>query len=1120
MVLSVFVALGAFCGKAQAFPRPTLSLDGTWRFATDPEDVGEAQEWYLPSVSLPSMPLPGYAPEANGAIQVPGIWDNQGYGTETDRLRHNMPGKGWYRRTVRIPASWRGQRIFLCVGGVHRYAKTWVEGHYLGEHIGFLSTFEYDLTDIAEAGSTVTIVIQVDSRQRWEVDAMYGAGNLADYMMIEWGGIWGHVQLEARDEAWLSELFVRPNVTASRCGVSATLNGQPGYADHFRLEVLDRDGHSVATRDTPLPEAVVAGQTVETSVRIPEAKLWSPDQPYVYQARLSLLRGDEVIDTVGSGFGMREIAIDGARILLNGKRLMLRGYGDDHIYPKEMAFSLNKEMYLERLRVIKSYGFNHVRHHSTIMPDEYYEACDEVGIMPTAEFPIVYSAFLPGTGSIWQQHVPEGTGPEPAVATYKREWAAAITRHRNHPSLLCWVMGNELWEGIPLRHEFQRIVRELDPTRPFADSDGLGTGLLQKENDRDTLDLYFVMFNVWSNPIDLPEKFHSPEPLKPVISHETGNYVTFTRPDTIGAFKHNVKPYWLTPAVERLEELGYLDEADLWAEKSEYLYMLCHKYNIEALRKNPYLSGHHWWLFQDYWTSSNGIVDFYFRPKAAITGEDVRKIVNDVVLLQDGLTTTYRGATDLSATLSVSDFSMAPHTRASAELRITLGEEVIHEQTITPETLEQGAVTPLGDVAIQVPDVSVPTPLKLEATLTLDDRVYRNDWSARVYPAICPPPDLDVPVYASRGALPYCEGGGAQVIPKRGTLSEHAVYVAGAFDTRMVDAVEKGACLVMVGDGAGLLPTWPATFRTTWWKAGHGDGFVHFPVNYSRNNCGTLVYDHPVTRAMAPEGWCDDGWYALIQDGRQFVLENVPARPNVIIRALPGLAAVQDKAMLFEVRVGEGRLIASGLNHEKGKGSPAHQWLFARMLEHATAGPRPETSWPVSMLRVCALPSGPYLTGFRKLLSETCERGQTRSYRGVDVEHYICRQTEAGTRLTWAADPMPTDWDEDKLVYVFAGGFGWHSEPRTDGFRFWLNEKPCISFNLPEDSRTWVSDDGQVKLRYESKWNNTEDWSGLFYLEVANSVLTPGEPVQFSVESMGSGSRRWLALAPYADLGL
>jgi hypothetical protein len=103
---------------------------------------------------------------------------------------------------------------------------------------------------------------------------------------------------------------------------------------------------------------------------------------------------------------------------------------------------------------------------------------------------------------------------------------------------------------------------------------------------------------------------------------------------------------------------------------------------------------------------------------------------------------------------------------------------------------------------------------------------------------------------------------------------------------------------------------------------------------------------------MAPDGWCDDGWFYLIEGGRKFVLETAPARPNVIIRALPGMMLVEDDAMLFEVGVGKGTLILSGLNHRRAEGRPENQWLMARLLEYAAGFPQPKAKWPASFVSV------------------------------------------------------------------------------------------------------------------------------------------------------------------------
>jgi hypothetical protein len=683
----------------------------------------------------------------------------------------------------------------------------------------------------------------------------------------------------------------------------------------------------------------------------------------LYTARLSLLKGSQVIDRIESRFGMRQFTIDGYRILLNGKRILLRGYGDDHIYPEQMAMPSDKELHLRQLRIIKSYGFNHVRHHSTIMPPEYYDACDEIGMLPNAEFLICYANSIPGVGSWWQQKSPAGTtDPTPALQTYRREWTAAIKQNRNHPSIFCWVMGNELYDATPKpRSLFGDIVRRYDWTRPFADSDGLG-GLPDAATDRSTLDIWSVQFAEWSSLFDNPGKLQTPQPKKPLIEHEAGNYPTFSRPDLVDQFQHNIKPFWMTAGRERLQKLGLLEEANRWAQKSERLYALLHKHNLEALRKNRYMSGYHWWLFQDYWTSSNGLVDHYFRPKS-ITMEEVRKFNNDVVLLQDGLQRTYRSKTHLGLKLFVSNFA-SDVLEGTFAYDVKAGNRVLVEKQAPVKNLAQGDLSELAAIDCDLPDVSRPTKLTVTVTLSTGKQRVSNDWSTRLYPARIAPQKSSTPVFAEEAKAKQLAAWGVQSMPPQGPLPSKAVYLTGQLDPRLVDAMTRGACVILF-DGPGhcqgknligvslvcnsvvngvagpVLPPYAITFRTSWWKAGE---------NREENNTGTFVYDHPVTTAMAPDGSCDDGWFYLLDGSCKFDLEKAPLRPEVFIRALPSLLLVADEAILFQVGVGKGALIVSGLNHRAAQGRPENDWLLAKLIEHAATFPKPKAQWPSSFL--------------------------------------------------------------------------------------------------------------------------------------------------------------------------
>ncbi len=1092
-----------------------MSLDGMWNFATDPENRGETAGWYRPAVKLPPMPLAGYAPEANGKIRVPGIWDNQGYGTETDKLRHSFVGKGWYKRQLTIPQDWAGRRVFLRVTGICRYAKVWMDEKFLGEHLGAVSAFEYEVTKHVKPGQTVTITIQIDSKQRWAVDALYGCSFLADYMEVAWGGIWGHVLLEARAPAWLSDLYVRPDAPHSSCAVSATLNGKADAADGARLEVFDPSGRPVA-QATLRPDAKLnAAQVVQLKASLPGAKLWTPDSPTLYTARLSLLKGAKVLDAVESRFGMRQFTVDGPHLLLNGKRLMLCGYGDDHIYPEQMAMPSDKQLHLKRLQTIKSYGFNHVRHHSTLMPPEYYDACDEVGIITTAEFPICYGVFMPPDGPKWKEQVPPGTDPAPVEETYRREWAAAVRRYRNHPSILAWIMGNEMWrvkgekmkEGAALRSDFQRIAQQNDPGRFFLDADGQDSWILDPKNDRSTLSFYVVGFDHRKNPIDNPDKFKTPRPKKPVIAHEEGNYITFSRPDLIDQFRHNIKPFWLTAGKEKLKQLGLAHEAEQWAEKSERLYLLCHKYNLETLRKNPYMSGYHWWLFQDYWMTSNGIVDIYFRPKS-ISKADVLKINNPVVLLQDGLDKTYRGGKRLDVKLRVSNFSPGP-LAGQLVWEVKAGDRSIAKRRLALHGMPQGEVSQAAEIDLELPAAVSPTQLKLVAELQAGEKRFANDWTAWLYPAAIKPAKLPLPVFAEPDQLAKLPPWGLKPLPAQGVLDERAVYITRqSADPRLVDVLERGGCVVAINGLDHPLNFRYVAYGTSWWK-----GTENTQANYT----GTLVYDHPVTRAMAPHSWCDEGWSYLLDGAEKHFLETAPARPEVIIRALPTLELVENSALLYQVGVGKGCLIVSGLNHDYAAGRPENDWLLARLLEHAASHPQPKAHWPAAFLS-----AADRVPGFHRLVSSNGSQSMSVTYRGEQAPFYVCTQMKTGNWLTWETAPVPASLAEDHATFVFAGTFGYGSAPPSKGFVLEINGKETLSFDIPSGrlwENRWQSTDQQVELRfYALRCAPNGHPLGLFYLKVPRDRLKLGEPCQLSVRSLGGDSGRWFGLNRYCDM--
>ncbi len=1096
----MWVVMGAGCGVASAGEvRPVLDLDGPWEFRLDPASVGEAEGWCGESVSFPD------------SIRVPGAWDAQGFGEETAKMCHSHVGKGWYGRTVAIPADWQGRRLFLCFGGVYRSAKVWVNGQFAGAHLGYVSDFEFDITSHAVAGQPCRIVVMVDSEQRWNEDALQGCMDIIDHLFTYWGGIWSHVTLESRSAAWLQDVFVEPHTDPAGCVLTAAVAGDSSRAHRAEVAISGPDGALVASSQLDIgPDGAL-----RVEMNVPDALLWTPETPHLYTAHVVLIDGTgSPLDEARTRFGLRTIEIRGADFYINGVKYYLNGYGDDCVYPDTIAPPADKQVYLDRLRVAKSYGFNFVRHHSHFVAPEYYAACDEVGMFVSPELPIGYPRFYDRAHGA-------------ALELYTSEWTAAIKRYRNHPSIFDWCMANELWEGMPrIGPDLYRLAKELDPTRPVIDSDGLfSAGFADGAKDRPTLDFYTIMFDILTTPLDNPDKFTTGTPRKPIITHEEGNFVHFPLFDEIELFGNTIKPFWLTDCRDRVARAGLLDEAPAWSKASQQLYLLCHKVNIEALRKNPHISGYTWWLLQPWYCGSNGLLDVHRRP-IAITPEQVRRFNAPVVLLQDGLRQTYTGGEAARAAITLSNYS----GKASAPGRVTCtlvrDDQILDTRILEIEAVPNGTVQPFGTMEFILPKVAEPQRLALQADLEAGEMRLSNDWTLWVYPDFRSPATQQTPVYASPDTMALLAPFRPLPLPDGATLPSPAVYVARQPSEDLVTAAEQGSCVVLLSP-AGVFPTDCTTFKSAWWL-GVFDG---------DSNAGTYVYDNPVTRGLTPDHWCDAAWFHLLQGAQTLLLDGLPDSPEVLIRALNTHGAPhpfsqyldfeyvwRNKAVLAQARVGQGSIIISGLNFDAAvrNGGPEAVYVLSRLLEHACGFPQPDAEWSSQFLRnavhASAFVDGPLISGFSHLRYHKGTETRAQSYRERSAAALQIRQEEPLHRLEWESAPAPeASW----ATFVFAGGLPFMEPPLTNpGFTLAVNGQPLVDFDTAKTQTLWRGRDSQSALLYvpghvQPSWSST---AGLFYLAVPRDAFVPGQPCRLEVRSRGSDNRRYFNLNPYPDI--
>ena len=417
------------------YPRPQvvrpdwLNLNGVWE--------------YQPGAADDAVP----GGKLSGEILVPFPVESalSGVMEHHDRL--------WYRRSFTVPPAWRGRRVMLHFGAVDFEAEAFVNGRSVGSHRGGYDPFTFDVTDALAGGDgpqqlTVRVFDPTNAGGQPRGKQSLRPGGI---MYTSVTGIWQTVWLEPVAAGGVEHLSVRPNVEGSSVRVAAV-----GAAADADVTVTVRDGERVVgTGHGRGADAVVVG--------VPDAKLWSPDRPFLYDVRVVVSRGEQTVDAVDGYFGMRSFGVgtvDGVRrLLLNGKPVFEFGPLDQGFWPDGIYTAPTEAALKSDLQAIKDLGFNMVRKHIKVEPARWYYWADRLGLLVWQDMPSADSY--------------PGREPVPPVdrAEYERELTRVVETLRDVPSVAMWVVFNE-GQGQFDTGRLVDLVRRLDPTRPVNEASG------------------------------------------------------------------------------------------------------------------------------------------------------------------------------------------------------------------------------------------------------------------------------------------------------------------------------------------------------------------------------------------------------------------------------------------------------------------------------------------------------------------------------------------------------------------------------------------------------------------------------------------------------------------------
>jgi hypothetical protein len=409
------------------YPRPRLvrerwsNLNGIWEYGT-----GKAG--YDERILVP------YPPES--ALS--------GIGRHDDRM--------WYRRVFEIPAGWRDHHVLLHFGAVDQTAEVWVNNQRVGGHEGGFTSFSFDITAALRRSGTQEIVVGAEDRGDIDPFPLGKQRNTPGGILYTGSsGIWQTVWLEPVPPSHVEKL----DITADLTGFSLLPRVSGAHLGRVEAVVSEPRGNEVAR------ESANVGETLRLPV--PEPRLWTPEDPYLYDLTVRLVAaGGHVVDEVRGYAGLRTIGTvpDGQgrpRIALNGEITFLHGPLDQGFWPDGLHTAPTDEALRFDLEKTKELGFNFVRKHVKVEPARWYHWTDKLGLLVWQDMPSLVVSF----------DGPTGPAPDPvpeAKVRFEAELREMIDQLRSVTSIVGWVPFNEGW-GEYDTARIAALVAELDPTR-------------------------------------------------------------------------------------------------------------------------------------------------------------------------------------------------------------------------------------------------------------------------------------------------------------------------------------------------------------------------------------------------------------------------------------------------------------------------------------------------------------------------------------------------------------------------------------------------------------------------------------------------------------------------------
>jgi Glycosyl hydrolases family 2/Glycosyl hydrolases family 2, sugar binding domain/Glycosyl hydrolases family 2, TIM barrel domain len=901
-----------------------IDLSGKWYFQTDPNNQGISEKWFAKklteTISLPgSMATNNKGDEVTintkwvGEILDSSYFKSPKYARyrRADNLKipfwlqpvKYYSGAAWYQKEVDLSANGGGKNVELFLERPHWETQLWIDNQYIGMKNSLGTAHVYTLPNGLKAGKHL-ITIRVDNSIK---DIVVGASahSISDQTQTNWNGMVGGLFLKAVSKVFVENIKIYPNIESKNIRVVADIKNATNKPQNCIVTLSVTPKNTLKSTIKPLSQTIKVsenGGAFDFVLPMGENPLlWDEFDPNLYVLTIDL-KSEKDLHQKQTTFGMREIKVKGKQFTVNNRLIFLRGTLECAIFPLTGYPSVKTEDWKRIFKIVQNHGLNHVRFHSWCPPEAAFEAADELGV------------YLQVEASSWANDHNSTIGDDRPVDKWiYQETTDILNAYGNHPSFCLMAYGNEPGgkKQTEYLNKYVSFFKNLDNRRMYTG--GAGWPFVEKA---DYYNHAGARIQAWGAGLKSIINSKAPQTVfdfknivdktpMPYVSHEIGQWCVYPNFKEMSKYTGILKPKNFEIFQETLAENGMAALADSFLLASGKLQALCYKADIEAALRTKDFAGFQLLDLHDFpgqGTALVGVLDAFWDEKGYISPKEYSQFCNQTVPLARLPKRIFYNTDTLKATIELAHFGAKPLQNAGTSWQIKdVENNVIFKGNFEARDMPIGNGTPLGELNLELKTIQ--NPQKLTLSVQVGD--FTNTWDIWVYPAQKPiiegeKEQLKIVHQLDINTLKYLEEGGKVLFNC----------------TKDSLRAEKGGS---VGIG----------FSSIFWNTAYTNGQKPTTLGILCNP------NHPALSEFPTEYHSNWQWWDAMSHSNALFLDGFSKPISPIVRVIDDWYSNKKLALLFEVKIGKGKLLVSGIDlHTNLEKRPEAQQLLYSLKKY------------------------------------------------------------------------------------------------------------------------------------------------------------------------------------------